>query len=241
MLFIIMALISHDTKEHFHFRRKTGLRTLEDSTLSTHNLYPSIDNFHSIRIFEKDDCPMDYGLGFSPKSELGTREIPLSERSIRFIKTQLEKHKKDKIYGVIGKRNEDFELVEYPFLFPYYDGILKKWLRRKTFIRAFHTLIKTAVNETDIKLDGRVIPHDLRRNVNLWLREKGFTGDEAAFWLGHTLETNERNYLAISKKQELLRSKTLEKARKLLNFGKPQLEVVRVDFQNKKAISWHKS
>ena len=59
-----------------------------------------------------------------------------------------------------------------------------------------------------------------------YMRELGFTSTEAAYWLGHTEQTNETNYLALSEKQRITREKVFKKAKEKLGFGKPVLKVV---------------
>lgn len=72
-----------DMKRLIMLASETGLRKQELLTLSTHNLIPSPDNFTHIKIMDKADCPMPWGMGFKVKSINSTRTIPLSHNSPR--------------------------------------------------------------------------------------------------------------------------------------------------------------
>jgi len=208
-----------DMKELFLLVAEAGPRKSELLTLSEHNLYPDAQSFNEISIFDKDGCPTNHQIGFTVKSRNSVRKIPLSKRSIDFIKAQLEKHKLNKRYGIIGSRKREHQLVEYPFLFPRYDSKFKKWVRLDNFRKSFNSLIETAIKEANLKDCARYTLHDLRRTVNLWLREHGFTGEQASAWLGHSEETNKISYLALKDKQELIHKKNSISAKKLFKFS----------------------
>jgi integrase len=215
-----------DVKGLFLLTAEAGLRRSELLTLSTQNLYPTPECFTEIRLFDKDDCPTKYQVGFTVKSQNSIRNIPLSKNSIDFITQQIEKHKNHKIYGVVGNRRAEYQLVEYPFLFPWLDRHLNKWLRLDDFGKSFHSLINFAMEKAGLTLSERYKLHDLRRSVNLWLRKTGFTGEESAYWLGHSKETNETSYLSVKNKQELLYRQTSKDAKELLDFGLPNLKLI---------------
>ena len=206
-----------DIKSLFLFIAETGLRKSEALTLSTHNLYPNAEFFNEISIFDKEDCPTKDKIGFTVKSRNSVRKIRLSKASIAFIKSQLDIHAQDKIYGVIGPCNKEHTLVEYPFLFPKLDRVLKKWVRLDDFSKSLDSLIECAIKEADLKDCTQYVLHDLRRTVNLWLRGNGFTGEEAAYWLGHSIEVNETSYLSLRDKQELIHERNRISADKLFN------------------------
>ena len=117
---------------------------------------------------------------------------------------------------MVGSRNSEYQLVEYPFLFPRYDADLKVWLRQERFDKAMGNLIKNALDAAEIDDQTNYRLHDLRRSLNLHMRRNNFTGDEASYILGHTLETNERNYLSIKDQQEIMRKKANGKIKILL-------------------------
>ncbi len=211
-----------DTKKLFLFMEQTGLRKTEALTLSVHNLYPSVEDFNAIKIFDKLDCPTEFGDGFTVKSERGNRTIDLSEESIQFVKDQLHKHKNHKIYGTVGKLDTDtYKLVEYRFLFPRYDFKLQKWLSAKTFNCSFHSLIDLAIEKANLTDSGEYRLHDLRRSLNLILRDEAeFRGDQAAYILGHSDRTNEKNYLSTKSYLFIIEKQTSPKMRAFLDSRK---------------------
>ena len=208
-----------DIKKLFLLYAETGLRKSELLMLSTHNLIPDVNNFTQIKVMDKHDCPTTYGEGFTVKTKNGNRSILLSNDSIKFIKDQIAKHKKTKVYGMIGKRNKQYELVEYPFLFPRYDYQLEVWLSIDRIADSFNSLLEKAIEEAKFKDSTKYKLHDLRRSLNLLWRRKGITPDTVAHGLGHSLEVNERNYLAIKDRQELMDQILYKELQKTFGYG----------------------
>ncbi|MEI6079838.1 MAG: hypothetical protein WCQ53_04285 [bacterium] len=207
-----------DMRKLFVLASKIGPRKTELLTLSTHNLYPSPESFNQISIFDKDDCPTKYEVGFTVKSRNSIRKVPLPAESIAFIKSQLKKHERHNVYGVVGSRRiKNHKLIEYSFLFPGFDKELKRWVGLRDIRKSFKSLLEYAIKEAGLKDCTQYTLHDLRRTVNLWLRDEDFTGEQAACWLGHSLETNETSYLALRDKQEFIHKKNLISAQKLFN------------------------
>ena len=109
---------------------------------------------------------------------------------------------------MVGKGNNK-EYIEYSFLFPHYrDG---KWKRTDCFKKGFKNILDKTIEQFSLDYKNQYTLHDLRRNVTLWLRGKGFNSSEVAYWLGHSEEVNESNYYALSDKQKQLMESILIK------------------------------
>ena len=206
-------------KKLFLLYAETGLRKSELLKLSTHNLVPGVDSFNQIKIMDKLDCPTTHGEGFTVKTKRGNRTIPLSNDSIEFIKDQIAKHKETKVYGMIGKRNKQYELVEYPFLFPRFDHQLKVWLSIDRMADSFNSLLETAIEQANLNDSTKYKLHDLRRSLNLLWRKSGIDPVVVAHALGHSLEVNENNYLAIKDRQELMDKTLYKEVHKVFGYG----------------------
>jgi len=202
-----------DTKELVHLYRVTGLCKMELATLSEDNLMPSKSRFDKIIIKDKPDCPTRYELGFTTKVENRHREIPLDKRAIKFIESQIIKHKDDKIFGKVNRYDEHGgrfeELIPYRFLFPIYrDGM---WQRCNDYVRSIQSLLKKANDEFNLGFENeRFVVHDFRTTLNEAYGDLGLSAKDRSYFLGHSEKVNESNYMRSEKKREIRRNEAFK-------------------------------
>ncbi len=208
-------------KELSHLLRKTGLCREELSTLSEHNLYPSKENFDCIKIFNKEDCPTLNEIGFTVKTERRKRTIPLDARSIQFIKSQLERHRNDKIFGKVTLKDEitnkeiGVKILEYRFLFPMRRN--KKWIRCDNYLHGLKNLFKQANQKFQLGFNLDYQLHDYRRTLNGEMGDAGMSAEERAVILGHSKEVNEFHYMNYKKLQAQLTKQASNSFKSFLN------------------------
>lgn len=129
-------------------------------------------------------------IGFTPKTEISKRSLFLSNEGSDYILSLTQKFAGVKRYGKVGN-----ELVEYPFLFVFKDKS-GNWVRDdKKFNKLFTAITKYAIKEFNLPYTIEYIPYDLRRSCNQFLRKEcKRTIEEAAGFLGHSVDTNKKHY-----------------------------------------------
>lgn len=193
-----------DRKEMIHLYRTTGITKGEMATLSEENLYPNKFNFDSIQLMDKPDCPTKIGIGFQVKTHnRHKRIIPLTDRAIKFLKSQMEKHKYHDVYGYISVNGDEPEkLVKYQYLLPIYRD--SKWVRCDDFIGGIQKLFERVGQHFKLGYCGSdYTVHDFRNTLNERMGDAGISAEDRAYILGHSKEVNERNYMNAEKRKEL--------------------------------------
>ncbi|MGK5088956.1 hypothetical protein WDW86_15465 [Bdellovibrionota bacterium FG-2] len=198
-------------KEIVAFEAKMGLRPGELYHLGEENLFyisegrqfQSKVDFNCIRIRDLPNCPTKHGMGFKPKRQSSYRDIPLDDRAIAFIKTQLAKHKNDIICGRTRLSNGELSYVEYRFLFPYWSKHRKRWLRPDDEMpKAFTKALNAVAAAAGIELATKYKLYDFRRVANLWLQNfLGMNSGDAAYFLGHSEKINKHSYMSVTNRQ----------------------------------------
>ena len=204
-----------DRKELIYFERKTGLCKEELSTLSEHNLFPSKNNFFSIKIFNKPDCPVTRQIGFTVKTHRRIREIPLDNRSINFIRAQLVRHKNDKIFGKVTDDNKKVKYIEYRFLFPVFSN--SKWHRCDNFLGSIQKILDDTNKKYNLGFTDRYQLHDFRRTLNGEMGDAEMSAAERAVILGHSEDVNKFHYMNYKKLQSEMAKKAQNKFKEFLN------------------------
>lgn len=192
-----------DRKEMVHLYRTTGITKAEMSTLSEENLYPTKYNFDSIILMDKPDCPTNIGMGFQVKTHnRHKRIIPLDDRAIEFLRSQMEKHKGHEIYGRIFVKDVENIYKKYRFLFPVlHHG---RWQRCDDFLRGIQTLLDDTSKHFGLGFRGRDYQvHDFRNTLNEKMGDLGISSEDRAYILGHSKDVNEKNYMNADKRKEL--------------------------------------
>ena len=192
-----------DRKEMIHLYRTTGITKGEMATLSEENLYPDKQNFDSLILLDKPDCPTNIGMGFQVKTHnRHKRIIPLDSRVITYIKSQREKHRDDDIYGHIYIKGKEPIYKKYRFLFPIFRH--KRWVRCNDFIRGIQNLLDEVSKGYDLGFRGKdYFVHDFRNTLNEKMGDLGISSEDRAYILGHSKEVNEKNYMNADKRKEL--------------------------------------
>lgn len=153
-------------------------------------------SFGEDNIVFQDDIPVELQVQelpevqFTPKTQVSKRSLPLSNWAGDYILSLIHKFEGIKRYAKI-----DGEQVEFPTLFVFKDR-KGNWVRDdKKFKELFKEITEYAIKEFKLPYTEKFTPYDLRRSCNLFLRkELGLDVTEAAKFLGHSKETNEKHY-----------------------------------------------
>ncbi len=209
-----------DRKEMVHLLRTTGICKDELSCLSEENLfygdkdtiYHTIDSFNCLKIFDKPSCPSKHETGFTVKSKNRIRPVLLDDRSIQFIKKQLEVHKNNNIFG---KEVRTDKYIKYRFLFPIFRNNM--WVRCDSFLRGIQSLLTATNEEFGLGCSEKYTIHDFRNTRNAEMVKMGLKADIRSEQLGHSEKVNESNYLSLPRQQEERRKRSYQALYPILN------------------------
>ena len=210
-----------DRKELVNLLRNTGICKDELSCLGEENLYyndseslyQSKKDFNALRIFDKPECPTNHKDGFTVKSVNRNRVIQLDNRSISFIRHQLEIHSNNKIFG----KSYTGTFIEYRFIFPIFRD--ERWVRCSSFLRGIQSILKVANEEFSLGYSEKYTIHDFRNTRNVEMANMGIDVEVRSDQLGHSKKVNEKNYYSLSEKKEHKRRKSFHVlGNKITNF-----------------------
>lgn len=190
--FIIDTEKMPDLRKIIRSWRETGPRPGEMQSLSTHNLVYENGKVIGLKILDLPDCPHEEDeIGFRPKNFKSYRTIPISGESAAYIESLDNKFKNVKRYGW-----HKGKLVEFPFLFVFWDEKEKCYVRDdRKFDKLFHDITTHALQEFKLPYKDAYITYDLRRSCNQFLKTIAkFDEKEAAHFLGHSVATNRKHY-----------------------------------------------
>ncbi len=189
--FSIDTSLAPDMRKIIRFWREVGLRPGEMFNLSEHNIVYENGRPKKLKIIKLLNCPNGNDFSFIPKNKKSFRKIALTDFAIDFIEELLKMFSGIKRYGT-----HQGKLIEYPFLFVFWNEKEQKFIRNDSqFHDLFNELSNKAMKEFSIQCNVGLIPYDLRRSCNLYLKTVlGFSLEEAAAFLGHSVETNIKHY-----------------------------------------------
>lgn len=180
-----------DIRKIIRLWREIGIRPMEMFSLNESNIIFANNHPVELRIKELKDCPNNKKMDFIPKNKKSYREVQLTDWASQYIESLLQKFKGVKRYGKFQKG-----LVEYPFLFVFWDEKKQAFIREdQKLIDLFKDITAYANKEFDLSLRDDYILYDLRRSCNLYLKlELGYQVKDAARFLGHSEITNLKHY-----------------------------------------------
>ncbi len=192
--------LAPDMRKIIRFWGEIGLRPGEMFNLSEHNLLFENGRPKTLKILELKDCPNNNTFEFVPKNDASYRLVILTNFAIVFIESILKKFNGIKRYG-----KHKGQLIEYPFLFVFWDKKEKKFIRDDyQFRKLFNALTNHAQKEFNLKPKERIVPYDLRRRSNLYLKtDLAFDVKEASSFLGHSEATNIKHYTLDADHQDI--------------------------------------
>ena len=174
-----------DIRKIIRLWREIGLRTGEMETLSERNLVFETGYLKQIQIIKQPE------IKFVPKNKRSFRDIHLTDASSDFLDSLVLKFTGVKRYG---KQNK--EMVEYPYLFVFWDEKKKIYLRDDNKMQQlFHQITAHAIKEFNLPYKDDYQLYDLRRSCNLYLKTiLSYSVEEASKFLGHSPATNKKHY-----------------------------------------------
>ncbi|MCB9062522.1 MAG: site-specific integrase [Halobacteriovoraceae bacterium] len=180
-----------DIRKLIRFWREIGVRPAEMYTLNDDNIIYKNGYPIEIRIKKLEKCPNGSKMSFAPKNKKSYRPIKLSDWAGDYILSIQSKLKGYKRYGKYKNK-----LIEYPFLFVFWDKEKELFLRDDEKLKKlFDDITNHAINEFNLDLRDDYYFYDLRRSANIYFRiEMGYSLSQTCAFLGHSEKTNLKHY-----------------------------------------------
>lgn len=200
-----------------------GTRPGETYNLSDDNVFSGGVFQNKVVIKDLPNSPNLKKLEFSPKTKNSARTLDLSNAASKYLYELSDRLKGEVRYGP-----HKGELYEFPFLFVYRDKKTGFLVRDDSRLNSeLQAVVTHAMNEFGLSFtafgmseDVKLEFYDLRRSCNYRLKiHMGYSDEEAANFLGHSVYTNKKNYTIPKHHPEINQvraSRSLMKAMKLI-------------------------